>query len=115
MDTVKMMSFPLPVARQIASDLNKGDRAIEDVSHLEKLMELKIKESEVKDSIINELSIQVEIQNLIIDSANEKYELMSNNFTTVSSQLKKLQTENKFKKYISTALIAVLTTILILK
>lgn len=115
MDTVKMMSFPIPVARLIASDLNQGDKAREELKNMEKLMILKEKELSAKDSIVVQLNKKSEIQNLLIQTSNEKYDIMEKNYRFVSEELNKERKNKKFNRIVTTALIGALTTILIFK
>lgn len=103
------------MARLIASDLNSGDKAKEDVKNLEGLLKVVEHESSLKDSIILELTKKTDIQNVIISTSNEKVDILKKNYDFVCQELKTERSKSKIRKIVSTGLIAVLTTILILK
>lgn len=109
------MVFPLPIARQIASDLNSGDLAKVEVKNLEKTILFKNNQLIGKDSIINSLIKKNDIQRLIIESSNEKFSIMEKNYNFVCDELKGEKSKNKLRSYVSVGIITILTTLLIIR
>ena len=109
----KVKSFPIPVVKQIMKDLLSGDEAKAQLKLSDSLLTMTEKKVELKDSII--ISMQnKEINYLtIIDTQNQKYNLLENYTKQVESDLKKEKVKGKFKTIISGGVILALSILLI--
>ena len=54
-------------------------------------------------------------QVLIIDNLNQKINLLEKHNVSLSSELKKEKSKNKFKKFINNTIVGILVTLLIIK
>ena len=112
---IKVKCLPISVFKQIAQDLLKGDSAIAQL----KLSEQQIIHIEnkviLKDSIINTMKSKEFNYNKVIDTQNEKYNVMEKYSKKLEWDLKKERVKGKFKSILGTAVIAVLTFFLITK
>lgn len=113
--TIKTKCLPVPVFKQIAKDLIKGDSAIAQL----KLSEQHIIQLEdkvvLKDGIITTMKAKEENYNKIIVVQNEKYDVLEGYSKKLEFQLKKEKVKNKFKSILGTGAIAILTFFLITK
>jgi hypothetical protein len=112
---IKVKCLPISVFKQIAQDLLKGDSAIAQL----KLSEQQIIHIEnkviLKDSIINTMKSKEFNYNKVIDTQNEKYNVMEKYSKKLEWDLKKERVKGKFKSILGTGVIAVLTFFLITK
>lgn len=112
---IKVKCLPISVFKQIAQDLLRGDSAIAQL----KLTEIQITKLEekiiIKDDIISTMKQKEENLGKIISSQNEKYEILEGYSKKLELNLKKEKVKNKFKTFLGTGAIAVLTFFLIIK
>lgn len=112
---IKVKCLPISVFKQIAQDLLKGDSAIAQL----KLSEQQIIHIEnkviLKDSIINTMKAKEFNYIKVIDTQNEKYNVMEKYSKKLEWDLKKERVKGKFKSILGTGVIAVLTFFLITK
>ncbi len=113
--TIKVKCLPVSTFKQIAQDLLKGDLAIAQL----KLSEQQIIHIEnkvvLKDSVINTMKVKESNYIKVIDTQNEKYNVMEKYSKKLEWDLKKEKVKGNFKSIIGTGLIAVLTFLLITK
>ena len=113
--TIKVKCLPVSVFKQIAQDLLKGDLSIAQL----KLSEQQIIHIEnkvvLKDSVINTMKVKESNYIKVIDTQNEKYNVMEKYSKKLEWDLKKEKVKGNFKSIIGTGLIAVLTFLLITK
>jgi hypothetical protein len=113
--TIKVKCLPVSTFKQIAQDLLKGDSAIAQL----KLSEQHIIHIEtkvvLKDSVINTMKVKELNYIKIIDTQNEKYNVIEKYSKKLEWDLKKEKVKGKFKSIIGTGVIAVLTFFLITK
>ena len=113
--TIKVKCLPVSIFKQIAQDLLKGDSAIAQL----KLSEQQIIHIEnkvvLKDSVINTMKVKESNYIKVIDTQNEKYNVMEKYSKKLEWDLKKEKVKGNFKSIIGTGLIAVLTFLLITK
>ena len=112
---IKVKCLPISVFKQIAQDLLKGDSAIaqlklsdQQIIHIENKVIL-------KDSIINTMKAKEFNYIKVIDTQNEKYNVMEKYSKKLEWDLKKERVKGKFKSILGTGVIAVLTFFLITK
>ena len=112
---IKVKCLPISVFKQIAQDLLKGDSAIaqlklsdQQIIHIENKVIL-------KDSIINTMKAKEFNYIKVIDTQNEKYNVLDGYSKRLALDLKKEKVKNKFKSIVGTGMIAVLTFFLITK
>ena len=112
---IKVKCLPISVFKQIAQDLLKGDSAIaqlklsdQQITHIENKVIL-------KDSIINTMKAKEFNYIKVIDTQNEKYNVMEKYSKKLEWDLKKERVKGKFKSILGTGVIAVLTFFLITK
>jgi len=109
----KTKSFPIPVVKQIMKDLLSGDEAKAQLKLSDSLLTMTEKKVELKDSVIIAMQTK-EINYLtLIDSQNQKYNLLENYTKKVESDLKKEKVKGKFKTIISGGVILALSILLI--
>lgn len=109
------MYFPVPVVKLIASDLNQGDKAKDEVKHLEKVLDLSEKKINRQDSLITDLRKTIDNQYNVISMTNEKYTIVKNNYDFVLNELNRERRSNKLQKFFYVGAIIALTSILIIK
>ena len=113
--TTNTKTFPIPVVRQIMKDLLKGDSAIAEL----KLTEAELTQTEkkvfLKDSIITTLRAKEANYITIIDAEKQKFDIVDKYSKKLEIDLKKEKIKNKFKSFLGTGVIAVLTFFLITK
>ena len=113
--TTNTKTFPIPVVRQIMKDLLKGDSAIAEL----KLTEAELTQTEkkvfLKDSIITTLRAKEANYITIIDAEKQKFDIVDKYSKKLEIDLKKEKVKNKFKSFLGTGVIAVLTFFLITK
>jgi hypothetical protein len=113
--TIKVKCLPVSTFKQIAQDLLKGDLAIAQL----KLSEQQIIHIEnkvvLKDSVINTMKVKESNYIKVIDTQNEKYNVMEKYSKKLEWDLKKEKVKGNFKSIIGTGLIVVLTFLLITK
>jgi hypothetical protein len=96
-------------------DLISGDSAKVQLKLTEKESVELEKKIYLKDSVINSLRQKESNFQTIVESEKEKFVLMENYFKKLETDLKKEKTNNRFKSVMGTAVIAVLTFLLITK
>ena len=113
--TIKTKCLPVSVFKLIAKDLLSGDSAKaelkianEHISGLETKVTL-------KDSVINTMKVKETNYVKLIDTQNEKYNVLDGYSKRLALDLKKEKVKNKFKSIVGTGMIAVLTFFLITK
>jgi hypothetical protein len=113
--TIKVKCLPVSTFKKIAQDLLKGDSAIaqlklseQHIIHIENKVVL-------KDSVINTMKVKELNYIKIIDTQNEKYNVIEKYSKKLEWDLKKEKVKGKFKSIIGTGVIAVLTFFLITK
>lgn len=99
----------------IASDLNQGDKAKQEVVTMENIIISLESESMIKDSIINTLTLVNSNQKKIIQLSDEKYQIMSDNYDYVKNELKKENFNSKLQKLFIGGLIIAITAISIIQ
>lgn len=107
--------FPYQVGQKILIDLNEGDKNKEllKVSNDEiKLLNSKI---EFKDSVINSLKKQADIDSVIINNNKLKFTTIEEENKDLKKDIKILKIKNTFFNILSTAIIGGLTYVLITK
>lgn len=107
--------LPVSILKKVTEDLLKGDLyKIElDLSNKEII---KLEEKIIlKDSLINIFIIKEDNNKLIIDNLNQKINLLEKHNVSLSSELKKEKSKNKFKKFINNTIVGILVTLLIIK
>lgn len=101
--------------KKIAEDLVKGDSALAELKlsteHILKLEEKLI----LKDSVIILLETKENNNKIIINNLDEKIIILEKYNDSLSNELKKVKTKNKFKNLLSNTLIISLITLLILR
>lgn len=111
--TIKVKCLPVPVFKQIAQDLLKGDSC---KAQLELTTEqLKKTEEKVvlKDNIISDLYAKEENYKKIIAAENMKFETLEKYSKGLERKLKLEKVKNKFKSIIGMGVIATLGVLLI--
>lgn len=113
-DTQKIV-LPVPVAKQIAIDLLRGDSAIaqlklsnKHITELEKVVEL-------KDTVISKMKLKEENYNAIISDERRKNEIYQTELKSTQKELKKIKAKRTFTNIISAVLIGTLTYMYITK
>jgi hypothetical protein len=96
-------------------DLISGDSAKVQLKLTEKESVELEKKIYLKDSVINSLRQKESNFQTIVESEKEKFVLMENYSKKLETDLKKEKTNNRFKSVMGTAVIAVLTFLLITK
>ena len=107
--TIKVKCLPVPVFKQIAQDLLKGDSC---KAQLQLTSEQLVKTEEkvkLKDDIIRDMSNKEENYIKIIDAQNLKYQTLEGYTKKVERNLKLAKVKSKFKSFIGVGAIAVLT------
>ena len=113
--TIKVKCLPVPVFKQIAQDLLKGDSCR---AQLELTTEqLKKTEDKVvlKDNIISDLFAKEENYKKIIAAENLKFETLEKYSKGLERKLKIEKVKNKFKSILGVVVIGTLGTLLIMK
>lgn len=105
----------MSVMKIIASDLNQGDKAKQEVVTMENIIISLESESMIKDSIINTLTLVNSNQKKIIQLSDEKYQIMSDNYDYVKNELKKENFNSKLQKLFIGGLIIAITAISIIQ
>jgi len=115
-DTIsKVKCLPVPVFKQIAQDLLRGDscKAQLDLANSE-ISKLNEKVG-LKDGIISDMKVKEENYVKIIDAENKKFQVLEQHTKKIEGQLRKEKFKNKFTKLIGGALIAGLTFLTLTK
>jgi hypothetical protein len=109
----KVKCFPVPVAKQIAKDLLRGDSAIAELKLVNEQLTKTEEKLVLKDSVIATMQIKEQNYTSIIDAQNQKYKVMEDYSKKLEFQLKKEKVKNKFTSIISGVAVLVLGTLLI--
>lgn len=109
----KVKCFPVPVAKQIAKDLLRGDSAIAELKLVNEQLTKTEEKLVLKDSVIATMQIKEQNYVSIIDAQNQKYKVMEDYSKKLEFQLKKEKVKNKFTSIISGVAVLVLGTLLI--
>lgn len=107
--------FPLPLVKKITKDLLSGDSAKAQLFLTEKQLFETEKKSVMKDSVISLLRIKENNYMTIIDAHNEKFTTLESHTKKLEWDLKKEKVKSKFTTFLSSAIIATLTYIIITK
>lgn len=106
-------TFPIPVVRQIMKDLLSGDHAKAQLILTEKQLLETEKKVSLKDSVIMILREKESNYVSIINSEKQKFEIVESYSKKLQIDLKKEKVKNKFKSIVGTAIICVLTFVII--
>lgn len=113
--TIKTKCLPVSVFKLIAKDLLSGDSAKAELKLAEQnIVSLESKVG-LKDSVINTMKVKETNYVKIIDTQNEKYNVLDGYSKRLEWDLKKEKVKGKFKSILGTGMIAVLTFFLITK
>lgn len=107
--------FPLPLVKKITKDLLSGDSAKAQLFLTEKQLFETEKKSVMKDSVISLLRIKENNYMTIIDAHNEKFTTLESHTKKLEWDLKKEKVKSKFTTFLSSAIIATLTYVIITK
>ena len=113
--TIKVKCLPVSTFKQIAQDLLKGDSAIAQLKLSEQHIIYIENKVVLKDSVINTMKVKELNYIKVIDTQNEKYNVIEKYSKKLEWDLKKEKVKGKFKSIIGTGVIAVLTFFLITK
>lgn len=114
-DTSNTKCFSIPVVKLIMKDLISGDSAKAQLKLSEKELTETERKMVLKDSVINTLRLKEVNYQTLIDSEKDKFDLMENYSKKLETDLKNEKVKGKFKSVLGTAVIAVLTILLITK
>ena len=116
-DTSKepVKSFPISTVRKIIKDLKSGDEAKAQLKLSDSLLIVTEGKVVLKDSVINTMKVKEVNYVNIIDTQNDKYNVLEGYTKKVELNLKKEKVKGKFKSILGTGVIAVLTFFLITK
>ena len=114
-DTIPVKCFPIPIVKEIAKDLLRGDSAISELKSVEKQLQLTEKKLSLKDSVITEMQTKENNYIKIIENQNSKYEILEGHTKKLERDLKISRVKNKFKSFVSVGVIGFLTFLLISK
>ena len=117
-DTSKKESvkcFPVSTVKQIIKDLKSGDEAKSQLKLSDSLLVVTESKVVLKDSVINTMKTKETNYIKIIDTQNEKYNVLEGYSKRLEWDLKKEKVKSKFKSILGTGAIAVLTFFLITK
>ena len=113
--TIKTKCLPVSVFKLIAKDLLSGDSAKAELKIVnEHISGLETKVT-LKDGVINTMKVKETNYVKLIDTQNEKYNVLDGYSKRLALDLKKEKVKNKFKSIVGTGVIAVLTFFLITK
>jgi len=108
------IKLPTPVARQIALDLVDGDRAKVELMSTQELLNLTEQRSYIKDTVINNYVIKINVYEKQISLYNEKEKTYVLNLNKVESKNKKLRFENKLIKTTGATVLVIIATLFII-
>lgn len=113
--TTKVKCLPVPVFKQIAQDLLRGDscRAQLELANFE-ISKLNEKVT-LKDGVIGDMKVKEENYVKIIEAENKKFEILEQHTKKIEGQLRREKFKNKFTKLIGGAIIAGLTFLTLTK
>ena len=107
--------FPISTVKKIIKDLKSGDEAKAQLKLSDSLLVVTEGKVVLKDSIINTMKIKEVNYVKIIDTQNDKYNVLEGYSKKLEWNLKKEKVKGKFKSILGTGVIAVLTFFLITK
>ena len=107
--------FPISTVKKIIKDLKSGDEAKAQLKLSDSLLVVTECKVVLKDSVINTMKLKELNYVKIIDTQNEKYNVLEGYTKRVEWDLKKEKVKGKFKSILGTGMIAVLTFLLITK
>lgn len=107
--------FPISTVKKIIKDLKSGDEAKAQLKLSDSLLVVTEGKVVLKDSVINTMKLKELNYVKIIDTQNEKYNVLEGYTKRVEWDLKKEKVKGKFKSILGTGVIAVLTFFLITK
>ena len=105
--------FPISTVKKIIKDLKSGDEAKAQLKLSDSLLVVTEGKVVLKDSVINTMKLKELNYVKIIDTQNEKYNVLEGYTKRVEWDLKKEKVKGKFKSILGTGVIAVLTFFLI--
>lgn len=105
--------FPISTVKKIIKDLKSGDEAKAQLKLSDSLLVVTEGKVVLKDSVINTMKVKEVNYVKIIDTQNEKYNVLEGYTKRVEWDLKKEKVKGKFKSILGTGVIAVLTFFLI--
>ena len=113
--TIKVKCLPVPVFKQIAQDLLKGDSCKAQLElTLDQLQKTETK-VKLKDDIISDMMLKEENYKKIIAAENQKFSVLEGYSKNLERKLKLEKVKNKFKSILGGAVIATLGIFLITK
>jgi len=107
--------FPYQVGQKILIDLNEGDKNKELLKESNDEIKLLNSKIEFKDSVINSLKKQADIDSVIINNNKLKFTTIEEENKDLKKDIKILKIKNTFFNILSTAIIGGLTYVLITK
>lgn len=107
--------FPYQVGQKILIDLNEGDKNKELLKESNDEIKLLNSKIEFKDSVINSLKKQADIDSVIINNNKVKFTTIEEENKDLKKDIKILKIKNTFFNILSTAIIGGLTYVLITK
>ena len=106
--------FTIPVVKQIAKDLLKGDSAIAQLKLTQQQLDSTEKKVSIKDSIISSYRQKESNFNTIIGYEQNKYNTLEAYNKKIELNLKTEKVKSKFKSYLSGGLFAIIIGALII-
>ncbi len=107
--------FPYQVGQKILIDLNEGDKNKELLKESNDEIKLLNSKIEFKDSVINSLKKQADIDSVIINNNKLKFTTIEEENKDLKKDIKILKIKNTFFNILSTSIIGGLTYVLITK
>jgi len=107
--------FPYQVGQKILIELNEGDKNKELLKESNDEIKLLNSKIEFKDSVINSLKKQADIDSLVISGTKDKFNILEQDNNNLKKDIKILKIKNTFFNILSTAIIGGLTYVLITK
>jgi hypothetical protein len=114
-DKEQVKCFSISDVKKIIKDLKSGDEAKTQVKLSDSLLVLTELKVTLKDSIINDMKKKEINYVKIIDTQNEKYNVLDGYSKRLEWDLKKEKVKGKFKSILGIGIIAVLTFVLTTK
>lgn len=113
--TEPVKCFPVSTVKEIIKDLKSGDEAKAQLKLSDSLLTVTEKKIELKDSVIIAMQKKEINYVTIIDTQNQKYEVLETYTKKVEFDLKKEKVKGKFKTIISGGVILALSALLIIQ
>ena len=113
--TTKVKCLPVPVFKQIAQDLLRGDSCKAQLDMTMSQLSKTEAKVQMKDDIIKDMQTKEENYKKIIDAENQKFAVLEGYSKKLERKLKIEKVKNKFKSILGGAVIATLGVLLITK